>query len=310
MAGICRLKASAAALSHLKAVAAPPLMQLFLRLVTTRSYGAAAQPQPQQQQQLEHDYYEAESNSGGLAPMVDLDLDSDGSLWMRGVQWVFIGNPGAKKHVYADKLSKLLQVPHISMASLVRQDLSPRSPLYQEIANSVNQGKLVPEEIIFGLLSKRLEDGYYKGETGFILDGIPRTQIQAEILDKLIDIDLVVNFKCTKDCLLEHHGDSIFSHPHQSDHFSSSASATLDMASQDTRSKYSFCNTESAWKGKAHFYAKQMKPVEDYYKKQKKLIDFQVGSAPRETWQGLLATLHLQHINAAHSRLTSGSNWL
>ncbi|THF97509.1 hypothetical protein TEA_011297 [Camellia sinensis var. sinensis] len=259
MAGICRLKASAAALSHLKAVAAPPLMQLFLRLVTTRSYGAAAQPQPQQQQQLEHDYYEAESNSGGLAPMVDLDLDSDGSLWMRGVQWVFIGNPGAKKHVYADKLSKLLQVPHISMASLVRQDLSPRSPLYQEIANSVNQGKLVPEEIIFGLLSKRLEDGYYKGETGFILDGIPRTQIQAEILDKLIDIDLVVNFKCTKDCLLEHHGDSIFSHPHQSDHFSSSASATLDMASQDTRSKYSFCNTESAWKGKAHFYAKQVK---------------------------------------------------
>ncbi|KAL7179559.1 hypothetical protein ACSBR1_042868 [Camellia fascicularis] len=257
MAGIRRLKASAATLSHLRAVAAPPLMQLFLRLVTTRSYGAAAQPH----QQPEHDYYETESNSGGL-PM-DLDLDSDGSLSMRGVQWVFIGNPGAKKHVYADKLSKLLQVPHISMASLVRQDLSPRSPLYQQ-----------------------------------------------EILDKLIDIDLVVNFKCTEDCLLEHHGDSIFSHPRQSDHFSSSASATLDMASQDTRSKYSFCNTESAWKGKAHFHAKQMKPVEDYYKKQKKLIDFQVGSAPRETWQGLLATLHLQHINAAHSRLTSGSNWL
>ncbi|KAF5932998.1 hypothetical protein HYC85_029169 [Camellia sinensis] len=308
MAGICPLKTSAAALSHLKAVAAPPLMQLFLRLVTTRSYGAAAQPQQQQQQQqqqqLEHDYYETESNSEGVG--------ANGGFGF-GFGWVVVDERsavGAKKHVYADKLSKLLQVPHISMASLVRQDLSPRSPLYQQIANSVNQGKLVPEEIIFGLLSKRLEDGYYKGETGFILDGIPRTQIQAEILDKLIDIDLVVNFKCTEDCLLEHHGDSIFSHPHQSDHFSSSASATLDMASQDTRSKYSFCNTESAWKGKAHFYAKQMKPVEDYYKKQKKLIDFQVGSAPRETWQGLLATLHLQHINAAHSRLTSGSNWL
>jgi adenylate kinase family enzyme len=38
---------------------------------------------------------------------------------------------------------------------------------------------LVPEDIIFGLLSKRLEDGYYKGETGFILDGIPRSRLQA-----------------------------------------------------------------------------------------------------------------------------------
>ena len=50
---------------------------------------------------------------------------------------------------------------------------------YQQIANSVNEGKLVPEDIIFGLLTKRLEEGYNKGETGFILDGIPRTSMQA-----------------------------------------------------------------------------------------------------------------------------------
>jgi len=50
---------------------------------------------------------------------------------------------------------------------------------YTQIANSVNEGRLVPEDIIFGLLTKRLEDGYNKGETGFILDGIPRTRMQA-----------------------------------------------------------------------------------------------------------------------------------
>lgn len=38
---------------------------------------------------------------------------------------------------------------------------------------------LVPEDIIFGLLSKRLEAGYFRGETGFILEGIPRTRKQA-----------------------------------------------------------------------------------------------------------------------------------
>lgn len=48
-----------------------------------------------------------------------------------------------------------------------------------KIADAVNQGKLVPEEVIFGLLSKRLEEGYCSGESGFILDGIPRSKIQA-----------------------------------------------------------------------------------------------------------------------------------
>lgn len=48
-----------------------------------------------------------------------------------------------------------------------------------QIANAVNEGQLVPEDVIFALLSKRLEEGYYRGESGFILDGIPRTKIQA-----------------------------------------------------------------------------------------------------------------------------------
>ena len=48
-----------------------------------------------------------------------------------------------------------------------------------QISNAVNEGTLVPEDIIFGLLSQRLEEGYAKGERGFILDGIPRTRVQA-----------------------------------------------------------------------------------------------------------------------------------
>lgn len=52
-------------------------------------------------------------------------------------------------------------------------------PLLGKIANAVNEGKLVTEDIVFGLLSKRLEEGFYRGESGFILDGIPRTRVQA-----------------------------------------------------------------------------------------------------------------------------------
>lgn len=46
-----------------------------------------------------------------------------------------------------------------------------------QIANAVNRGEVVSEDIIFGLLSKRLEDDYYRGEIGFILDGLPRSRI-------------------------------------------------------------------------------------------------------------------------------------
>lgn len=45
----------------------------------------------------------------------------------------------------------------------------------------------------------------------------------------------------------------------------------------------------------------QSKPLEEYYRKQKKLLDFHVAGAPGETWQGLLTALHLQHMNAVSS---------
>ncbi|XP_057970383.1 probable adenylate kinase 7, mitochondrial isoform X2 [Malania oleifera] len=285
--------------------AGPPSLRL-LHSVFRRFFGtAAAQPL------RDHDHYcyrnEGEPRQYELvSPAM---ADPEGSVPLRGVQWVFIG---AKKHVYAERLSKLLEVPHISMRSLVHQDLCPRSALYKQIANAVNQGKIVSEDIIFGLLSKRLEDGYYRGESGFILDGIPRTQVQAEILDQLAEIDLVVNFKCMEDCSAKHQGSSIFSHCRDSHGISNPASTSFDMLSQCTQLNCSVANTEISLKGKPQAYAKQRKPVEDYYRKQKKLLDFQVGSAPGETWEGLLAALHLQHISPPHSskKLTTGSSWL
>ncbi|XP_008231147.1 PREDICTED: probable adenylate kinase 7, mitochondrial [Prunus mume] len=218
-------------------------------------------------------------------------LDSDGWVPGRGIQWVLIGDRGAKKHLYTERLSKLLDVPHISMGTLVRQELNPRSSLYKQIANAVNEGKLVPDEVIFALLSKRLEEGYYRGENGFILDGIPRTRMQAEIVDQIVDIDLVVNFKCANENLVKHNLGTESSSACQ-EYLSLSNSIpmrNLNMQLPDERLKSSTADAE------------QSKSLEDYYRKQNKLIDFQVKAAPGETWKGLLAALHLQHINAVSS---------
>ncbi|CAO2826196.1 unnamed protein product [Amaranthus hypochondriacus] len=100
----------------------------------------------------------------------------------RNVHWVFLGCPGVGKGTYATRLSKLIGVPHISTGDLVRDELSSSGSLSRQIADIVNQGKLVSDEIIVDLLSKRLEAGEAKGESGFILDGFPRTIRQAVVL--------------------------------------------------------------------------------------------------------------------------------
>lgn len=240
MAMVCRLR-----------VAVAPLARLRFGQAKRRFYGSAAQ--------LQYDYDDDYDYNESPSEMED----SLGSVSGRGVQWVVMGDPHTNRQMYAEKLSQILKVPHISMGTLVRQELHPRSSLYKQIADAVNQGKLVPEEVIFGLLSKRLEEGFHRGETGFILDGIPRTRMQAEILDQVADIDLVLNFKCTEECLQKKHVA----------HY------------QDILGVRNSMN----------------KALEDYYKKQKKLLNFNVAGAPGETWQGLLAALHLQHTNALTS---------
>ncbi|KAG6412038.1 hypothetical protein SASPL_124698 [Salvia splendens] len=73
----------------------------------------------------------------------------------------------------------------------------------KQLKEIVNQGKLVSDEIIINLLSKRLESGESKGESGFILDDFPRTVRQAEILNDVTDIDLVVNLKLPEQVLID-----------------------------------------------------------------------------------------------------------
>ncbi|KAL1819451.1 hypothetical protein ACET3Z_014320 [Daucus carota] len=274
-----------AVVSHRLKAAASALPYHFLR---RRPFGSAAA--------LAYDYDEWEHEDGYTTME-----DSEGCVTGRGVQWVILGDPMAKRHVYADRLSKLLDVPHISMGTLVRQELSPHSFLYKQIANSVNQGKLVPQEVIFGLLSKRLEEGYCRGESGFILDGIPRTRVQAEVLDKIADIDLVLNIKCTEDCMLKGLlGDQACSACHDFLGMHSSI-MTRNLHSKVNTAELNGANLAGVGGDKLRTYAEQSKPIEEYYKKQKKLLDFQVAGPPGESWNSLLAALHLQHMSAFSS---------
>jgi hypothetical protein len=75
---------------------------------------------------------EARRRARASAPIPGTDPAGDGP---RGVQWVVMGRPGPQKHAHAARLAEVLDVPYISMGTLVRQELNPASQLYRKVGS-------------------------------------------------------------------------------------------------------------------------------------------------------------------------------
>ncbi|KMS99318.1 hypothetical protein BVRB_2g045910 [Beta vulgaris subsp. vulgaris] len=224
----------------------------------------------------------------------------------RNVHWVFLGCPGVGKGTYATRLSKLLGVPHIATGDLVRDELASSGSLSLQIADIVNQGKLVSDEIIVDLLSKRLEAGEANGESGFILDGFPRTVRQAEILEGAIDIDLVVNLKLREEALLakclgrricsecggnynvaciDIKGDKESPGMYMAPLLPPPECASKLISRSDDK--------EEVVKERLRIYYEMTQPVEEFYRKQGKLLQFDLPGGIPESWPKLLHALNL-----------------
>lgn len=114
------------------------------------------------------------------------------------MQLVFLGAPGVGKGTQADKVSAQYGVVKISTGDLLREAVRNRTTLGLEAKSYMDQGKLVPDSVVIGLVRDKLADpGYAKG---FILDGFPRTVPQAEALAGVLDerrvrLDRVINFQ-------------------------------------------------------------------------------------------------------------------
>jgi adenylate kinase len=116
---------------------------------------------------------------------------------------VILGPPGAGKGTQAERLAVQWSVPKISTGDILR--LAVADGFYSDwsVASKLNTGKLVSDEIVIEIIRKRFEDE--DTQTGFVLDGFPRTIVQAEALDKLmagLDSLKVVNLVVPHDELL------------------------------------------------------------------------------------------------------------
>ncbi|KAG2569646.1 probable adenylate kinase 6, chloroplastic [Panicum virgatum] len=225
----------------------------------------------------------------------------------RRVQWVFLGCPGVGKGTYASRLSQLLDVPHIATGDLVRDALAAPGPFSKQLAEIVNHGKLVSDEIIINLLSRRLEEGEEKGELGFILDGFPRTIRQAEILEGVTDIDLVINLKLREEALLA----KCLGRRMCSQCGGNFNVASIDIEGENGGPRMYMppllpppqCesklitrpdDTEEVVKERLRVYHDLTEPVEEFYRARGKLLEFNLPGGIPESWPKLLEALNIE----------------
>jgi adenylate kinase len=98
---------------------------------------------------------------------------------------VLLGPPGAGKGTQAQRLRKDFGLPYFSTGVILRDAVAEGSELGKEAEQYMENGELVPDELISRAVAERFESG--EADDGFLLDGFPRTVGQAEVLDELLE---------------------------------------------------------------------------------------------------------------------------
>jgi adenylate kinase len=197
---------------------------------------------------------------------------------------LFLGPPGAGKGTQAVALSEEFGIPQISTGDILRQAVKDRSELGKKAKQYLDSGQLVPDELIIALVEERLKNP--DCETGYILDGFPRTLAQAKGLDEILmmsdaTIDRVIYFDMDNDVIVERLSNrrvcrscgntyNLLTAPPKTDGKCDECGGELYQRSDDK---------EVTIKQRLQVYEKMTQPLKAYYEKQGKLrvID---GSKP------------------------------
>ena len=107
---------------------------------------------------------------------------------------ILLGAPGAGKGTQAELLVEKLSIPAISTGNMLREAMANGSELGQKIKKLMDEGSLVPDDVILDIVAERVAKDDCKN--GFILDGVPRTLAQAEALEaRNVRIDHVISIE-------------------------------------------------------------------------------------------------------------------
>ena len=124
---------------------------------------------------------------------------------MERYRLMMLGPPGAGKGTQAKRLAEKFDIPHVSTGDMLRAARRKGTELGEKAAEYMDAGKLVPDEVVIGIVNERLDED--DAARGFILDGFPRTRPQAEALvDRGVNLDAVINIDISDDEVVDRLG--------------------------------------------------------------------------------------------------------
>lgn len=119
---------------------------------------------------------------------------------------ILLGPPGAGKGTQAANLVEKYGIPHISTGDIFRENVKNNTTLGKKAKEYMDKGALVPDEVVVAIVEDRLKKE--DCQKGFLLDGFPRTEVQASKLDKVlatmkVTLDKVINIEVKEDVLVD-----------------------------------------------------------------------------------------------------------
>ncbi len=179
---------------------------------------------------------------------------------------ILIGIPGAGKGTIANQLKEKYAFRHISTGDILREEVASKSELGNKVKNILDSGELVSDEIMIDMIKSRLTDG----AINCILDGFPRTKKQAEALDKIVEVNNVVQI-----------------------HLTDQEALKRLLNRQDEQGKKREDDKESVIKNRINLFHEQVAPLLEYYRKRNLVLEINGDGKVSEVFNQVVKCLNL-----------------
>ena len=208
------------------------------------------------------------------------------------MKMILLGAPGAGKGTQAERLCKTLNIPTISTGNILRAAIKNGTPTGLEAKAFMDAGRLVPDEVIIGIITERLAEADCRN--GYILDGVPRTIAQAEALEKHgIIFDAVVALNVADEVIMERmSGRRVCEHCGSSYHVVAvppKQEGVCDLCGGKLVQRKD--DAPETVKHRLEVYHKETKPLEDFYAERGLLKIVENQPSVEATTQAILTVL-------------------
>ena len=202
---------------------------------------------------------------------------------------ILLGAPGAGKGTQASKISDNYNLPHISTGDIFRENIKNQTPIGLLAKLYIDDGKLVPDEVTCDIVKERIAES--DCVNGYMLDGFPRTIAQAEVLDAMSHVDIVINIDVDTSLLLDRLcGRRVCKSCGESYHISRLNGEMKCVRCGGELYQRKDDNPETVGK-RLNVYHKQTAPLIEYYTKKGLIFNVDGGATPEAVFEQISAKL-------------------